>query len=624
MAKHPTPFTRSPKSPGRARRLRGEETSAPRLGPLGRLSHWSGLTRLIWSYGRPHRRLFLFGAAFALAVVAFRLALPWTLKAALRPWLKSGPGKGEHTMPGGTLWSHAAAMAGVFLVLLLALGLADLLERLYFAKFSIGTVRDLRAAAFGRAVATGEVSGSVRSGDLIARLIGDTTRIKAGMKGFLVHVATNGVLYLGTIGMLLWMSPLLGAVFGAAGVLLLVATYLGAVRMYDRAARYRSKEGRLANSIHHAWTDDGVEATFARVNRSSGTQEAKLTKIQGVTTLCAHAIFGLAVVGAFWIGLASSAGRLDRGEMIVFVLYAISLRAPVVQLARQGTRTGKILACVERLDHLLKRTNAPGGASLPASLSDRIVLEGVRARSGRSHGRRRKLGPITLEIPAGQHVAVVGPPGSGKTTLLRLVSGLENARGGSVRWDSTPLPLLTRMAWSARALGYLPERPSWRRAPLRAFLGVKGDLPEAAVELLEGSGADRVIRRLHDGLETKIGSQDLSIGECRGLFLLRVVLAEPSVLLLDDAAGALSEEHAARLVKRVLRGCAGRTVVMTLTRPAEVGEFDRVIELKKGRVVFDGPPLMWHERGSSDIPQVAAGADAGREDENEERSACKP
>src|SRR5258708_1466459 len=150
---------------------------------------WAEILRALRPFSRRHRRNFILGAMLGLCVVSIRLSIPWLFKAML---------SGSHNKHVRLQeWLHAGSVeptllfGALFLVLLTLLGLADFLERLKFAQFAIGTVRDLRAKAFQSAV---QIDPRIRpsgAGDLVARLIGDTARVKEGLKGFLVHCATN-------------------------------------------------------------------------------------------------------------------------------------------------------------------------------------------------------------------------------------------------------------------------------------------------------------------------------------------------------------------------------------------------------------------------------------------------
>jgi ABC-type multidrug transport system fused ATPase/permease subunit len=306
--------------------------------------------------------------AAAVGVTLLRLALPWPLQALLLPLLN-----GERvTSPA---WIPAqldvTLVAGVlFAVCIAALGYADARARLSFARFSIGTVRDLRKQAM-RELSRGPRPGvSTRPGDMVARLIGDTARVKAGLKGFLVHVAVNGLLLAGITVVMLYIDVTMGILFGCCIVAVLGVTFIGALNIYDTAAKYRKKEGRLAQAIvkvaKSAKGEPGstgciptkarkVFATYKKVNRSSGRSEARITKLTGYATWASHTLLGLFVLVALLYGTrAMDAGTLSSARILLFALYILSARTPVVQLARQGVRTGKILACLGRLDELIE------------------------------------------------------------------------------------------------------------------------------------------------------------------------------------------------------------------------------------------------------------------------------
>jgi len=327
-----------------------------------------------------HRRWFAKGALAAVIVVAARLALPWPLRAVADRWLDVGATGGGASGQGGLIAFVPAgldpvlAMGGAFLLIILALGLFDLIERFCFAQFSIGTVRDLRAKAFQAAIGIrndeaetalaqlekedGEDEENVsfvRSGDMVARLIGDTARVKNGLQGFLVHVATNSLVFLGVTIILFTMDIYLGAIFAAAGLATAAAAIWAANRMFHAALRHRTKEGKLAEKIRKALKPNREARDFAKINKSSGRYEASQTRTQGMATFAAHGIFGVTVLAALWVGVNGiEAGRASPGDIVLLMMYALLMRAPIVQLARQGAKTGKILGAAYRVVQVLK------------------------------------------------------------------------------------------------------------------------------------------------------------------------------------------------------------------------------------------------------------------------------
>lgn len=306
----------------------------------------TAVLRGLLRYGRAHRAWFFKGAAAALAVVAGRLSLPLPLKSLTDVWT----GIATSALLPAAL-DPALALGGAFFALILLLGGADHLERFYFARFTIHTANDLRAAALAAALAR---ESRPATGDLLARLLGDTGRVKSGMDGFLVQVATNGAVFAGMTAVLAVIEPALGLIFVAAGLLIAAVTAHAAARVLRISLAHREREAQFANRVR-----DAIEAEDATcdLRRGDPGEEAQLTHAQGVTTWATHAIFGVAVLAALAAGSAAvAAGRVGVAEMVLFMMYALMMRGPLVRLARQGAKSGRILAAGYRL---LQLTETP-------------------------------------------------------------------------------------------------------------------------------------------------------------------------------------------------------------------------------------------------------------------------
>ncbi len=300
-------------------------------------------------FARRHGRWFLLGAVAAFMVVGARLALPWPLRAVSdRVTGSAGSEALLGLVPGAV--DPVLAMGGVFLLLVFTLGFSDYLERIAFARFAGATVADLRVRAI--AGATGDRSGytGANAGELVTRFVADGPRIRSGMQGFLVHVATSGILIVGMTVILFGMDAMLGVVFLLAGLATVAVTAWAAARIFRYTLRQQRRDGDLANRIHAALEDDsGDEVDFAPLQRAGGT-EAGRTHLQGIATWATHAIFGAAILAALAIASAAvSAQSMSAGDLVVFLMYALMLHSPIVRLARQGSKTGKVLGAAHRL-----------------------------------------------------------------------------------------------------------------------------------------------------------------------------------------------------------------------------------------------------------------------------------
>lgn len=560
--------------------------------PKWAFKRWAALGATTWQFGARHQRPLALAAFSALLVIAIRISIPFLFKELLKPMLS-----GSHNHRNLSTWLESSAIEptlifGVgFLLLLTLLGFFDFLMRLKFAQFAIGTVRDLRARAFRSALLVDPSIRATDSGELIARLIGDTARVKEGLKGFLVHVATNGGLFVGVSVILIILEPLLGSIFAVAFLLIGLITVFGTTRVYHRAGRFRSKEGRLAQSINKAWRRRRVDDSFATINASSGEHEATVTRIQGRTTWAAHGIFGVAVLLVVWLGMRMVANReLATEDMLLFIMYAMMTRAPIVQLTRQGTRTGKILACLDRIDLLFSAANEVETTSTLPALGECIRLKDIRVRGAKAQGHRRRLSIDELELHRGSCVAVIGAGGSGKSTMLELLSGMLSADRGQVSWDGR---LLSETALQGRELriSHVTQPVNFTKQRLFQYLGLPDSNVSADTQaVFDSVGASAVLSRLPDGINTKLDSDSLSEMEKKTLAVAKTCLRNPDVVLLDDVCAGLSRAATKSRLKRLRRFHSDALFVATFTKLPCASRFTRVIKLRHGKIVFDGTP----------------------------------
>lgn len=379
-------------------------------------------------FARKNLGLFATGAVAAVVVVAARLALPWPLRAITEYLSASGA---EPSLIVGL--NPVLAMGLIFFTLMVILGFGDFIERLYFARFAIGTTRDLRKAAFKKSLGINADGYKAATGDMVSRLIGDTARLKAGLQGFLVHVATNGLLFLGATVVLFFLNPGLGVIFASAGVAAMIVTIWGAHRVFENSLRHREKEGKLANTIEKSITRGPDKKTLKRINRSSSKYEAAQTRLQGLVTWTAHGIFGLAVLAALLTSATAMAeGKLAVGDLIVFMMYALMLQGPIVRLTRQGTRTGKILGPGYRLVQIL---DGPLGNTDAGSALHLKKLKTVLKISALHNADVADVQKSSLKIRRGKCTAVICQDRIAGNAILETLAGFRSADDWVVGWD---------------------------------------------------------------------------------------------------------------------------------------------------------------------------------------------
>jgi ATP-binding cassette, subfamily B, bacterial len=344
--------------------------------------------RRLGPYARPHRRWLVFGSIGTLLVVACRLAFPWPLRGVLElAFDEKGNTVAEMVPSSGdpALW-----LGGMFIFIVLCQGLAELVQRLSFARFSIGLVHDARGAALGKLSEPPGPAGTSRNpGDLIARVIGDSSRVKSGLKGVLIRMTQNGVFFFGVLVVLLVIDVRLGLVFFAGGVVMTAIAVLGGVRVAGIARRLRRKEGRLVGRLHELLVSadgspgpDGLDA----MEEKSAKVEAKTTKVEGLTIWAVHATLAITSCTIVLLGLhLVRVGALQPGAMFTVLFYLLMVHNPTVRLSRQTVRLGRVLTSAERLAKVLKpdpKLDPAGERSQPAQgQPEGAPLAGTTART---------------------------------------------------------------------------------------------------------------------------------------------------------------------------------------------------------------------------------------------------
>ena len=543
----------------------------------------------LWRFGRAHARRLAQGLAATIGIVFVRLAIPWPLRGVVEFAFPAGKHAGDALHRYLPSWGEPLIwFCGAYLLLAVASGLFETLQRIAMGQFVSRTVRDLRSAAFKAGAQRHRGVGSA-AGELIARLVADAARLRGYLSGILVHVSKDALLFFAVVLLfVLWISPTMGAFFLLGGLLACLVGYWASRPLESAARRARHHDGAWAATIQQALEQGDLvgAADGSSVEADEGSDgDAHSRRILGAASVAAHALLGLNVCLAIWTGVSEvRAGSLAPGELFLFIAYALIIHRRLVDAGRQVARIGKLRATVERLAALLGDASDVSVPALP--LNEGVRVEALHVEAVR--GSRPRLDEVALEVAARSRVAIVGRPGDGKSTLLRCLAGLEPAAAGRMYWDGVELGPFD--ASVCASVGYLPQHPVFPRAPVWQHLGLPGPDALAAgdAELLRRIGTFDVIERLPKGIRQKVGSATLSREEARLLALGAVLLSAAPLIALDSPCEGLSKRNAAERLDAVFDAVEGRTLLVALPRSSEASAFARVIVLRKGRIAFDG------------------------------------
>ena len=300
----------------------------------------------------------------------------------------------------------------------------------------------------------------------------------------------------------------------------------------------------------------------------------------------------LGLVGILWFGGHQViSGHLTVGDIVAANLYVLMMIWPLRMVGMLLAQLPRSAAAAGRINDVLVTDPAiedvPHAKALPAGPGE-VRFEGVTF--GYAPGRR-VLDGMDLVIPGGQAIALVGATASGKSTVARLIPRFYDIDSGHIRVDGTDVRE-ARLRDVRRAVGLVFEDTFLFSDTVRSNIAFAD--PEASTDAVvraaKLAGADDFVRDLPDGYNTVIGEHGYSLsgGQRQRIAIARAVLADPRILILDDATSSVdpSKEHEIRAaLAEVMKG---RTTIIIAHRPATIALADRVVLIDGGRVIADG------------------------------------
>ena len=570
-------------------------------------SSWSVL-RALWPFMTPYRARVAVAAMALLVAAAATLVVPIAFRQMIDVGFAARAAASERANV--NLWF--IALFGVAVVLALGTAL-----RFYSVSWLGERVTaDLRRAVYRQVLRQdARFFETLKTGEVLSRLSTDTTLIQTLVGTSISLGLRNALLFVGALVMLIVTSPQLASII--VGLLLLVVL---PILVFGRRVRRLSRvsQDALADSSALAGETLGaiqIVQAYARepleVQRfGESTESAFASAIRRVrarsllTALAIVLVFG-AIVFVLWLGAhAVLEGRLTAGLLTQFILYAALVAGATGAIAEVLGDVQRAAGATERLLELLEAEPAIRAPARP----ERLAPSGRGARIGfdsvsfsyPSRPDERALDNVTLEIAAGETVALVGPSGAGKTTLFQLLLRFHDPSSGSIRFDGVDLRRLDP-ADLRGAIGLVSQDSVVFSAD--AMQNIRyGRLDASDDEVIEAAKAARAhefIEKLPDGYRTFLGERGvrLSGGQRQRIAIARALLKNPPLLLLDEATSALDAESERAVQAALERAMRGRTTLVIAHRLATVVGADRIVVLERGRVVDVGTHAALVERG---------------------------
>ena len=413
------------------------------------------------------------------------------------------------------------------------------------------------------------------------------------------------------MALLVSVDPAMAAALAAAATMLgLVIARLAARGQplhMSYAAKAAAVDGELVDVVQNA----GLVRAFAAfgrerrrfervVNGEVAHRTRSLRYLEGLRLLHAGATAALTVGLLAWALWLWEQGRASTGEVVL----SCSLGFTILHASRDLA-----VALVDLTQHVARLKEAVAILLVPHELPDAPSARPLRPAGGRVEfrgvhfaypgGGEPVLRVLDLDIPAGQRVGLVGRSGAGKSTLLALLQRAVVPQRGRILVDGQDFAAATQESL-ARSIAVVPQEvPLLHRSVLANIRYGRPDATDA--EVLAAAEAARCrdfIEALPQGFRTVVGDRGakLSGGQRQRLAIARALLKDAPILLLDEATSALDSESEAEVQRALERLMRGRTVIAVAHRLATLSGFDRILVMRDGRVVEDGPPGLLAQR----------------------------
>lgn len=335
------------------------------------------------------------------------------------------------------------------------------------------------------------------------------------------------------------------------------------------------------------------EARFGRLSQSYFEARSRSFELMARFFPFVDFLAGIAKAVALAVGAQRVAsGDVTSGVLIAFLLYLDQFFAPMRQLSTVFDQWLQADVAVRQLDELLSTPSETPGAKnpiVPSRIRGEISLDDVSfvyTSTGLT-----AMDHVSLTIPAGQVVALVGTTGAGKSTLMKLVARFHDATEGVVSIDGTPLPRLNLPAYRHQ-LGFVPQEPFLFSGTIRSNIAYgRPDATDLEVERAAREvGAHEFVASLPHGYLTPVSEQgrSLSAGQRQLLSLARALLVDPAILLLDEATANLDLATEAGVQRAMGLVSSGRTTILIAHRLQTARAAHRILVVDGGAIVEDG------------------------------------
>lgn len=482
-------------------------------------------------------------------------------------------------------------------------GVGTFLSQYFISYVGRQVINSLRTDVFNRLMTLpSRYFDDNAAGRLVSKLTFNVEQVAEATTNAVTITLREGLTIVGLLGFMLYTNWKLTLIFLAVGPL------IGAVVSYA-SKRFRKISQRIQGSmgdITHVASESIVgyrvvrtfggeeyeKERFQKVNDRNLKQSLKMASTQAISVPVIQTLVAVAIAALVWTMLSPEIrGEMSTGQLIAFITAATTMAKPIRQVTSVHAKIQKgVAAAYDVFETIDEAPEQDPGTFAPDRVQGNIEFDDVSFRY--RDQLDNVLEGITVDIPAGQSVALVGRSGSGKSTMVSLLPRFYEYTGGDIRIDGHSLKDFSLKALRAQ-IALVTQSVVLFNDSIAANIAYGALREYSREEIREAAGkahALEFIDRMPEGLDTMIGDNGvmLSGGQRQRLAIARALLKDAPILILDEATSALdteSERHIQEALETVIQG---RTTLVIAHRLSTIESADRILVMDDGRIVESG------------------------------------
>lgn len=543
------------------------------------------------SYLKPYKKLLILSVFFMILVSLSNLVVPWIIKDVIDRVLEEKDLRMLYII-------IVAILVTFFIRALTTFG-----HRYLMGYIGQAVIMDIRNALY-RHLQRLSIAyyDRRRTGDIMSNLTNDISALQTAIVTDFISLVQESAIFIGSFGSMIYLQWKLTVL-----CLVIVPLVSYVIKFFGKKLHNSGKDVqesladvtsmlqetiqgvRIVRSFNRGAYE---EKRFRKINQLSFAAAVRAIRQQSQMTPFVEFLAAIAVCAIIWYGGVSVIdGVMSTGELIAFLIYAINLANPTRRVAESVGNIQKSLAAAERVFSILDEQ---------PEVQNKENAKDIEVGEGRVEARHvsfsyEEAKPVLTDLSflaeAGQTIALVGPSGSGKTTIANLLPRFYDVTGGGIYIDGIDIREFT-ISSLREHIGLVPQDTLLFNTTIKENIlyGKLDATDEEVWSAVKAANAEKFIRELPNGIETKVGDRGLVLsgGQRQRIAIARAILKDPAILILDEATSALDTESEKIVQDALEKLMVGRTSFVIAHRLSTVKNADQIFVLNNGHIEESG------------------------------------